>query len=34
MDVPGYVWLLTVIGIVAMLAFDFISTSARLTRRR
>jgi tellurite resistance protein TerC len=24
MDVPGYVWLLTVIGIVAMLAFDFV----------
>src|SRR3954452_11091476 len=24
MDVPGYVWLLTVIGIVVMLAFDFL----------
>ena len=24
MDVPGYVWLLTVVGIVAMLLFDFI----------
>ena len=24
MDVPGYVWLLTVIGIVAMLLFDFV----------
>jgi heme/copper-type cytochrome/quinol oxidase subunit 2 len=24
MDVPGYVWLLTVIGIVAMLALDFV----------
>jgi Integral membrane protein TerC family len=24
MDVPGYVWLLTVVGIVAMLVFDFV----------
>jgi tellurite resistance protein TerC len=24
MEVPGYVWLLTVVGIVAMLVFDFV----------